>query len=48
MELMAMLQEHLAVDKPLTLARALEFARASGLHTPSESVEMIRADRERR
>jgi plasmid stability protein len=47
-ELMAMLEEHVAADKPLILSQALELARAAGLRTPSESVEMIRADREPR
>jgi hypothetical protein len=40
-----MLEEHVAVEEPLTLSQALELARAAGLRTPSESVEMIRADR---
>jgi plasmid stability protein len=47
-ELMAMLEEHVAVEEPLTLSQALELARGAGLRTPSESVEMIRADREGR
>jgi plasmid stability protein len=48
-ELLAMLEEHLAgEDAPLTLAQALALARSSGLRTASESVEMIRADRDRR
>jgi len=45
-ELMAMLEQHLVEDGRLTLAEALELARADGLSTPAESVEMIRADRD--
>jgi len=45
-ELMAMLEQHLAEEGRLTFAEALELARADGLSTPSESVEMIRADRD--
>ncbi len=46
-ELMAMLQEHVGRGERMTLQQALDLARASGLSTPSESVEMIRADRDR-
>jgi plasmid stability protein len=45
-ELMAMLEQHLAEEGRLTLAEALELARADGLSTPAESVEMIRTDRD--
>ena len=44
-ELMAMLEVHLLQDR-LTLAELMELNRASGLRTPSESVEMIREDRD--
>jgi antitoxin FitA len=47
-ELMAMLEEQVAGDEPLTLHQALDLARAAGLRTPAESVKMIRADREAR
>ncbi|HVT14637.1 MAG TPA: Arc family DNA-binding protein [Thermoanaerobaculia bacterium] len=45
-ELMAMLEEHVARDEPLTLRQAHELARAAGLRTPAESAAMIRADRD--
>jgi hypothetical protein len=45
-ELIAMLEEHLLKDGPLTLAQLSALNRALGFHTPSESVEMIRADRD--
>jgi antitoxin FitA len=45
-ELMAMLEEHVAGDEPLTLRQARKLARAAGLHTPAESAAMIRADRD--
>jgi plasmid stability protein len=45
-ELMAMLEEHVSQDAPLSLAQLHELVRASGFSTPSESVEMIRADRD--
>jgi plasmid stability protein len=46
-ELMAMLEEHVSRGERMTLQQALDLARASGLSTPSESVEMLRADRDR-
>lgn len=46
-ELMTMLEEYLNSTERLTPREFLERIRASGLSTPSESVEMIRADRER-
>jgi plasmid stability protein len=45
-ELMAMLEEHVTQGERLTLAQVIELNRASGFRTPSESVEMIRADRD--
>jgi plasmid stability protein len=46
-ELLAMLEEHLASDgESLTLAQAHDVASSAGLRTASESVEMIRADRD--
>jgi antitoxin FitA len=47
-ELMAMLEEHVSEEEWLTPAQAFELARAAGLRTPAESVEMIRADRDAR
>jgi plasmid stability protein len=46
-ELMAMLEEHVTTPERLTLQQVLDRVIASGLRTPSESVEMIRADRAR-
>jgi hypothetical protein len=43
---MAMLQEHVSGDEPLTLSQVIELAGTSGLRTPAESVAMIRADRD--
>jgi antitoxin FitA len=45
-ELTAMLEEHLIQEDRLTLEQLSELNRAIGLRTPSESVEMIRADRD--
>jgi plasmid stability protein len=45
-ELMTMLEEHVSQEDPLTLEQLIELNRAMGLRTPSESVEMIRADRD--
>jgi plasmid stability protein len=45
-ELLAMLEEHVIQDGRLTLAQVIELNRASGFRTPSESVEMIREDRD--
>jgi plasmid stability protein len=46
-ELMSILEETLIQgDDRLTLDQLHQLVRASGLRTPSESVEMIRADRD--
>ena len=45
-ELMAMLEEHLILEDRLTPAQLIEINRALGFRTPSESVEMIREDRD--
>jgi antitoxin FitA len=45
-ELMAMLEGLLIQDDRLTLAQLIEINRALGFRTPSESVEMIREDRD--
>jgi plasmid stability protein len=45
-ELMAMLEEHLIPADRLTPAQLIEINRALGFRTPSESVEMIREDRD--
>jgi plasmid stability protein len=45
-ELMAMLEERVIQDDRLTLEQLMELNRAMGFRTPSESVEMIRADRD--
>ena len=45
-ELMTMLEEHVSQEDPLTLEQLIELNRAMGLRTPSESVEMIREDRD--
>ena len=45
-ELMAMLEEHVFQEDRLTLEQLVEINRAMGFRTPSESVEMIRADRD--
>lgn len=45
-ELMSMLEDHVAQEERLTLSQAVELARAAGLRTPAESVEMLRADRD--
>ena len=47
-ELMAMLEGYVAETEPLTLFQLNELSRSAGLRTPSESVEMIRADRDGR
>jgi plasmid stability protein len=44
-ELMAMLESHVIPDR-LTIEQIIELNRASGFRTPSESVEMIRGDRD--
>jgi plasmid stability protein len=46
-ELMAMLEQHLTTPERLTLQQVFDRVLASGLRTSSESVEMIRADRNR-
>jgi len=45
-ELMAMLEEHVTPQDRLTLEQVIEMNRAAGFRTPSESVEMIREDRD--
>ena len=45
-ELMAMLEEHLILEDRLTPAQLIGINRALGFRTPSESVEMIREDRD--
>jgi antitoxin FitA len=45
-ELMAMLEEHVILEDRLTPAQLIEINRALGFRTPSESVEMIREDRD--
>lgn len=45
-ELMAMLEEHVIPEDRLTPAQLIEINRALGFRTPSESVEMIREDRD--
>jgi plasmid stability protein len=46
-ELLSMLEEHLAgKSEALTLGQALAATRGTGLETPSESVSMIRDDRD--
>ncbi|HEV3076551.1 MAG TPA: Arc family DNA-binding protein [Thermoanaerobaculia bacterium] len=45
-ELMAMLEEHMILADRLTPAQLIEINRALGFRTPSESVEMIREDRD--
>lgn len=47
-ELLAILEETVARDEPLTPGEVLEKVRASGLHTPSESASLVRADRDAR
>jgi len=45
-ELMAMLEEYVTPQDRLTLEQVIEMNRAAGFRTPSESVEMIREDRD--
>jgi plasmid stability protein len=45
-ELMSMLEQHVFQDEQLTPAQLIEINRALGFRTPSESVEMIREDRD--
>jgi len=46
-ELMAMLENHvIEIPDRLTIEEIIELNRASGFRTPSESVEMIREDRD--
>jgi plasmid stability protein len=45
-ELLAMLEEHVIQDGRLTIEQLIELNRAAGFRTPSESVEMIREDRD--
>ncbi len=41
-----MLEEHVIQDCRLTIEQLIELNRAAGFRTPSESVEMIREDRD--
>jgi plasmid stability protein len=45
-ELMVMLEEQLLIQDRLTPSQLIEINRARGFRTPSESVEMIREDRD--
>jgi antitoxin FitA len=45
-ELMALIEESLRTSDRLTADAALAMVRGLGLRTPSESVEMVRADRD--
>jgi plasmid stability protein len=45
-ELMAILEEELFLEDRLKPAQLIEINRALGFRTPSESVEMIREDRD--
>jgi plasmid stability protein len=45
-ELMAILEEQLFLEDRLKPAQLIEINRALGFRTPSESVEMIREDRD--
>jgi plasmid stability protein len=45
-ELMAMLEDHVIQEDRLTPAQLVDLNRALRFRTPSESVEMIRADRD--
>jgi antitoxin FitA len=45
-ELMSMLEQHVFQGEQLTPAQLIEINRALGFRTPSESVEMIREDRD--
>jgi plasmid stability protein len=45
-ELMAMLEEHVTQEDRLTPGQLVDLNRALGFRTPSESLEMIRADRD--
>ncbi len=47
-ELMAILEESVTEEAPLTPKELLERVRAIGLRTPRESVEFIREDRNAR
>ena len=47
-ELMAILEESLAVDHPLTPRQVLEQVRRIKLRTPSEAVRFVRQDRDAR
>ncbi len=47
-ELMAILEESVTEEAPLTPKELLERVRAIGLRTPQESVEFIREDRNAR
>lgn len=47
-ELLAILEEAVSQDQELTAAGLLAEVRRLGLHTPSDSAAIVRADRDRR
>ncbi len=47
-EVMAILEKAVATPDKLTIAEVLEEVRREGLRTPSDSVEIIRQDRDTR
>ncbi len=47
-ELLAILEESVASAETLTPAQVLARVRATGLHTPSESTDFVREDRDDR
>lgn len=47
-ELLAILEDAVARDEPLAPEEVLAEVRATGLRTPSESADLVRADRDAR
>lgn len=47
-ELLAILEEAVAVPRKLSIEQAHQLARESGLETPDEAREIVRADRDAR
>ena len=47
-ELLAIIEEHAYAEPRLTAEQVLDQVRQRRLHTPAESVKMIRADRDAR
>jgi plasmid stability protein len=45
-ELMAILEETVTADRPLTPKELLDRVRAAGLETPDEAVRFVRVDRQ--